>query len=85
MDDPLIVNPKGAYFTNLTAEEIPHPCWTWLTNRISVIHPRYIVRLDHFPCILGDFENITYSAWLPPFKRYVYILHLPASQPAKAP
>jgi hypothetical protein len=81
MDEPRIAVPKGIYTPNVLQNELPAACETWLADRITAIHPKYVVRLGRFPCQADGFERITYATWLPPFERQLFIVKLRRKDP----
>jgi hypothetical protein len=66
-NDPRIDNPKDAY---TTAPPLPFETVYSLWQHTPIVRPDYFVCLSqHHELLDTDLRSVTYSAWLPPFRR----------------
>ncbi len=77
MNDPRIETPPDAYKPAEASSPVPEDCrmiWSFL---MPAIHPRYFVAFSPQHCLsFSGLPPVTYSTWLPPFQRKLYIQQL---------
>jgi hypothetical protein len=78
INDPHIRNPPGAYKPPASAI-VETPCVAGLGPYAPALHPVYVLAIDPTPCLgPSSFAPVTYSTWLPPGTRRLYIGTNPA-------
>ncbi|HEY4010280.1 MAG TPA: hypothetical protein VGM11_09040 [Acidobacteriaceae bacterium] len=76
LNDERITNPPGAY------RVVPHPllgdCPYWFGPLLPALHTHYVLTITHLSCVQpSSFPDYTFSTWLPPYKRAIYIERVP--------
>lgn len=77
INDPRIQIPAGAYNPHALKARIPSKCSFWFDSYAPTIAPEYSVDFPQEPCFAPTkFPPVTYTAWLPPFHRTIYVQKL---------
>lgn len=72
----------------------PHPelenCKYWFGPLVPALHSHYVLTIEQLDCLVpAEFPQVTYTTWLPPFQRPIYVELNPemftGSAPASAP
>jgi hypothetical protein len=77
INDDRLANPPGAYQLAL------HPpldaCHYWFGPLVPALHFKYVLTVQKLDCLVPSrFPDLTYTTWLPPFRRTLYIERNPA-------
>jgi hypothetical protein len=79
INDPRIRIPAGAYKPNPRLPHVANDCKFFFSPYTPDVRPVYTVAFEPKPCFLpSQFPPAQYFAWLPPFRRAVYIQRFPA-------
>jgi hypothetical protein len=74
INDPRIVDPRGAYQPNLEPLALQSRCRLDFARYTPAIRPKFFVVFSLMPCLqLSQYHPVTYSTWLPPFHRTIFI------------
>ncbi len=74
INDPRIVNPPGAYRPNLEPLALQSRCRLDFARYTPAVRPKFFVVFSLMPCLqLSQYRPVTYSTWLPPFHRTIFI------------
>jgi hypothetical protein len=74
INDARIINPPHAYQPNFEPLGLAAGCRLGFAPYTPAIHPRYFVTFSLMPCLqLSQYQPVTYSTWLPPFRRTIFI------------
>ncbi len=72
--DPLIRTPAEASRPRMKASDLPAECTPPLYPLMPAIEPKYYVVFSPLPCLKPSvFGGVQYGAWMPPFRREIYI------------
>lgn len=78
VNESKIVNPANAYHPNNQSLRRPANCRLGFDAYTPALHPQYIVVLSPIWCLQQSrFAPVSYSGWLPPFTRRIYIQQVP--------
>ena len=70
--------PRGAYVEDTRYLQRPQPCRLGFDGYTPALNRAYLVALRDAPCgVQSAFNSVEYRAWLPPFRRWVYIRKVP--------
>lgn len=66
--------------------QTPHPpledCFYWFGPLVPALHPNYVLTVEKLKCLVpSQFRDVTYTTWLPPFRRTIYIERNPEPDP----
>jgi hypothetical protein len=78
INDARIVNPPNVYKPSMEHLKLPSQCQLGFAPYTPAIHPKYFVVFSVMPCLQASkYEPLTYSTWLPPFHRTIFIQEAP--------
>jgi hypothetical protein len=78
INDPRIINPPDAYRPNLEPLRLQSRCRLDFSLYTPAVQPRFFVVFSLMPCLqLSQYHPVTYSTWLPPFRRTIFIQKAP--------
>jgi len=78
INDPRLTIPRGAYHAAGVLDDLPKGCRFAFSDHTPAVHPQYFVVFSKQPCLAGSqFGPVSYRAWLPPFRRNIYVQALP--------
>jgi hypothetical protein len=81
INDPRIINPPGAYQPSLEPLRLQNPCRLDFAPYTPAVQPRYFVVFSVMPCLeITRYQSVTYSTWLPPFRRTIFIQEEPINR-----
>ena len=78
VNEKRIETPADAYVNDSRYLQRPHPCKLGFDVYSPALNRAYLVVLADAPCgVQSAFNSVEYRAWLPPFRRWVYIRKVP--------
>jgi hypothetical protein len=78
IDDPRIRNPPNAYRPNREPVNLPSKCRLDFAPYTPSVQPKFFVVFSSMPCLqISPYNPVTYSTWLPPFRRTIYVQEEP--------
>jgi hypothetical protein len=78
LHDPRILNVAPAFKDTAQDFHLPEKCTLNFLKQTPVVTPDYFTATDEMPCLqTSRFGAVEYRAWLPPFRRRVWILERP--------
>jgi hypothetical protein len=81
INDSRIINPPNAYQPNLEPLRLPAGCRLGFAPYTPVVQPRYFVVFSLMRCLQESrYPPVTYSTWLPPFRRTIFIQEAPPNR-----
>jgi hypothetical protein len=81
VNDARIINPPHAYQPNLEPLRLPDGCRLGFAPYTPAVQPRYFVVFSPMPCLqVSRYPPVTYSTWLPPFRRTIFIQEAPLTR-----
>jgi hypothetical protein len=81
VNDPRIIKPPNSYQPNLEPLGLQSRCRLDFAPYTPAVRPRYFVVFSLMPCLqLSPYHPVTYSTWLPPFRRTIFIQEAPFNQ-----
>jgi hypothetical protein len=81
INDPRIRNPPDAYQPNLEPLRLQSQCRLDFARYTPAIQPRYFVLFSVMPCLqISRYRSVTYSTWLPPVHRAIFIQEAPLNR-----
>ena len=81
VNDPRIINPPDAYQPNLEPLRLQSQCRLNFAPYTPAIQPRYFVVFSVMPCLqISRYQSVSYSTWLPPFRRTIFIQEVPLNR-----
>lgn len=77
INDDRLENPPGAY--QLALHPPLEDCGYWFGPLVPALHFQYVLTVEKRSCLVpSQYPDVTYSTWLPPFRRTIYIERNPA-------
>jgi hypothetical protein len=81
INDPRIINPPSVYQPSLEPLRLQSPCRLDFAPYTPAVQPRYFVVFSVMPCLeITRYQSVTYSTWLPPFRRTIFIQEAPINR-----
>jgi hypothetical protein len=78
INDPRLRIPAGAFHPKNTPTDTTTGCYFGFSEHTPSINPRYILSFDQSSCYSpSQFAPVSYSAWLPPHARTIYLHKVP--------
>jgi hypothetical protein len=72
VNDNRIVNPPGAYRPIENAPLLN--CGYWFGPLVPALHFHYVLMAQKMKCVVpAQYPDVTYTTWLPPYRRTIYI------------
>jgi hypothetical protein len=72
LNDDRLKNPPGAY--QLTLDPPLDQCHYWFGPLLPALHFQYVLTVQRLKCLVpSQYPDVTYTTWLPPFRRTIYI------------
>ena len=80
INDPRIKIPEDAYHPNINFPRFAsRPCVLDFQSSMPALHPAYTVVFPSMPCLApSSYPEVEFSAWVPPFRRTVYVQQFPS-------
>ena len=81
INDPRIINPPHAFQPNLEPLRLQSRCRLDFAPYTPAVQPKYFVVFSVMPCLkISRYQSVTYSTWLPPFRRTIFIQEAPPNR-----
>jgi len=86
INDARIKVPSGAYLPHSEVPQVVDACKLDFAPYAPAIHPRFSVVFGPMACLNSSpYPPISFRAWLPPLRRFVYVQEIPAPERTAPP
>lgn len=80
INQPLVEFPSGTFDPNSPVPQVAEDCRLAFAMYTPLVHPRYSVVYGPKWCFTRtEFPPVSYRAWIPPFRRTIYVQGIPSS------